>query len=125
MVARMQVLTKLEFDTLAVIASTRPNVKGAVIDSTTGWLIDHLFPHYRRILWPVAICHGYFTSRPERDSERINERVHWSVLAKRTSGPPPYAPPNLPIKINPLKIADITAEEQAFFGHIGKDDEWE
>lgn len=117
MIARMQALTKLEFDPATVIANIRPNVRGTVIDSTKGWLIDHLFPHYRTVLSPVAICHGYFTNQPESHDERINERVHWSVLAKRgqhadtPGGQPAYAPPNLPANIPDAKIAAITDGE--------------
>jgi hypothetical protein len=45
MVARVQALTELEFDRDAVRSSTKPNVNGAVVDSTEGWLLDHTLPH--------------------------------------------------------------------------------
>jgi hypothetical protein len=60
MIARVHVLTGLEFDVEAVKSNTKPNVGGAVEDSTEGiWLLDHYFPHYRVIFAPVAIHHGY------------------------------------------------------------------
>jgi uncharacterized protein (DUF2235 family) len=113
MIARMQALTGLEFDPNAVRSSTKPNINGAVADSTKGWLFDHTFPHYRTVLSPVAIDHGYLMNTEDPSAEHINERVHWSVLAKRRSAQPRYAPPNLPAGIRPEQIADITEEERA------------
>jgi hypothetical protein len=83
MIARLQALTGLEFDIDAVKAGTRPNISGAIVDSTNGWPIDHAFPHYRRILSPDAIHHGYVSNTADPREENINERVHWSVIAKR------------------------------------------
>jgi len=112
LIARVQVLTQLEFDVAAIKANTAPNVGGRVVDSTEGgWLLDHYFPHYRTVLSPVAICHGYFFNRNNPDEEHINERIHWSVIKKRGGGPP-YGPPNLPPHIAPAKIAAMTNEEQ-------------
>jgi uncharacterized protein (DUF2235 family) len=85
MIARVQALTGLEFDVAAVRSNTKPNIGGAVVDSTAGWPIDHVFPHYRAILSPVAIHHGYFSNSKDPTEEHINERVHWSVIAKRTN----------------------------------------
>ena len=82
MIARLQALTGLEFDIAAVKASTRPNISGAIVDSTNGWPIDHTFPHYRGILSPDAIHHGYVSNTANPKEEHINERVHWSVIAK-------------------------------------------
>jgi hypothetical protein len=62
MIARLQALTGLEFDIDAVKAGTRPNISGAIVDSTKGWPIDHTFPHYRMILSPDAIHHGYVSN---------------------------------------------------------------
>jgi hypothetical protein len=117
MIARVQALTGLEFDVDAVKANTAPSVEGAVEDSTKGWLVDHLFPHYRKVLSPVAIEHGYFFNSESADQENINERVHWSVVAKRQNNAAPrYAPSNLPAVIPPDKIAAITAEERVLLG---------
>jgi len=75
--------------------------------------IDHYFPHYRAILSPVAIHHGYLTNSEDPNEEHINERVHWSVIVKRKGNPtPPYNPRNLPGDIPPDKIAEITDEER-------------
>ena len=61
----------------------------------------------------IAIHHGYFFNTPAPNEVHINERVHWSALAKRGSGATPlYNPPNLPTQIPPEKIAAITDEEQ-------------
>ena len=79
--------------------------------------MDHLFPHYRKVLSPVAIEHGYFFNSESADQENINERVHWSVVAKRQNNAAPrYAPSNLPAVIPPDKIAAITAEERVLLG---------
>lgn len=120
MIARIQALTALEFDVARVRAVTRPNIKGEVVDSSKGWIIDQIFPHGRVILSPDAIEHGLFFNTANSDEMHVNERVHWSVISKRGQkckvfGVPdtPYAPPNLPASIRPDQIADITPEEQA------------
>jgi hypothetical protein len=68
-------------------------------------------------LSPIAIHHGYFSNSEDPTEEHINERVHWSVIAKRASTPAyRYSPPNLPKDIRPKKIAEITNEERALLG---------
>jgi len=116
MVARVQALTGLEFDADAVRSSTKPIINGAVVDSTEGWLVDHTFPHYRVVLSPVAIDHGYLMNTEDPSEEHINERVHWTVLAKRANAQESYSPPNLPADIRPEQIAEITDEERALLG---------
>ena len=114
MIARVQALTGLEFNAQAVKSNTKPNVGGAVEDSTEGiWLLDHYFPHYRVILSPVAIHHGYLTNSEDLNEENINERVHWSVIEKGGGDTMPlYNPRNLPSDIPAKKIAAITDEER-------------
>jgi hypothetical protein len=121
MIARVQALTGLEFNVQAVKSNTKPNVESTVEDSTEGiWLLDHYFPHYRVILSPIAIHHGYLTNSEDPNEEHINERVHWSVIAKRRGKTmPPYNPRNLPADIPAMKIAEITDEERDLL----KDDE--
>jgi hypothetical protein len=113
MIARLQALTGLEFDSDAVKADTHPNIAGSIVDSTIGWPIDHAFPHYRTVLSPVAIHHGYVANTDDPHQEHINERVHWSVVTKRqaraTAG---YNPLNLPADIPAANIAAITDEER-------------
>lgn len=119
MIARVQALTKLEFDIVAVRANTNANLAEAVVDSTKGWVIDHAFPHYRTVLSPVAIQHGYLVNSDDPTEEHINERVHWSVIAKRTNAAAiRYSPPNLPINIRPEQIAEITEEERMLLGQV-------
>jgi uncharacterized protein (DUF2235 family) len=110
MIARVQALTALDFDVAAVRSNTKPNIGGVVVDSTQGWPVDHLFPHYREILSPVAIHHGYFSSSKDPTEEHINEQVHWSVIVKHNGTP--YNPPNLPARIPLEKIAAITEQER-------------
>ncbi len=62
MVARVRTLTGLEFDVGSVKSNTKPNLGGVVIDSTKGWILDEHCPHYRTILSPVAIHHGYLVA---------------------------------------------------------------
>ena len=114
MIARVQALTGLEFDVAAVRSNTKPNIGGVVVDSTQGWPVDHLFPHYRPILSSVAIHHGYFSNSRDPTEEHINERVHWSVIAKHKGMP--YNPRNLPAHIPFEKIAAITEQERVLLG---------
>ncbi len=117
MIARVRALTNLEFDIAAVKANTKANLAEEVVDSTKGWVIDHAFPHYRTVLSPVAIQHGYFSNSEDPTEEHINERVHWSVIAKRTNAAAiHYSPPNLLTNIRPEQIAEITEEERTLFG---------
>jgi hypothetical protein len=111
MVARVRALTGLEFDLTSVKTNTKPNIGGSVVDSAKGWFLDEHWPHYRAILSPVAIHHGYLFNTPAPGEVHINERVHWSALAKRISCIL-YDPPNLPSQIPPARIAAITQEEQ-------------
>ena len=101
-------------DAQAVKSKRKPNVGCAIEDSTEGiWLLDHYFPHYRVILSPVAIHHGYLTNSEDLNEENINERVHWSVIAKRRgNATPSYNPRNLPADIPAEKIAEMTDEER-------------
>jgi uncharacterized protein (DUF2235 family) len=120
MIARIQALTKLEFDVARVKEVTKPSLDGEVVDSSKGWIIDQIFPHGRVILSPDAIDHGAFMNMENPDETHINERVHRSVMQKlgrpcTVFGVPntKYAPSNLPQGIRPDQIADITPEEEA------------
>jgi hypothetical protein len=123
MIARLQALTRLEFDVEAVRkATSAKNVNGTVYDSSKGWILDQMFPHFRIVLSPDAIDHGAFMNVRNAKSEHINERVHWTVAKKRGQpctyyGTPgtPYLPPNLPVAIPAEKIADVTPEEAALW----------
>jgi hypothetical protein len=54
-----------------------------------------------------------FLTATDPAEERINERVHWSVIAKHQSQAAPlYSPPNYPADIPADKIAAITDEER-------------
>lgn len=120
MIARTQRLTSLQFDPGSVKAATKPNIDGEIVDSAKGWPVSQLFPHYRRVLSAVAIKHGWFFNTRNPKEEHINERVHWSVIAKR--GRPctvfgvahtRYDPPNLPQDPPTERIAAATPEEQS------------
>ena len=117
MIARVRALTRLEFNDVAITGNTKPDIGGLVIDSTEGWPLDHYFPHYRKILSPVAIHHGYLLNTQDPAEENINERIHWSVFAKHAGNNTPlYRPPNLPTDVLAEKIAAITDEERVFLG---------
>jgi uncharacterized protein (DUF2235 family) len=120
LIARVQSLAGLEFDKAAVRACTNPNIDGEVFDSSKGWPVSQLFPHHRVMLSPEAVHHGYFFNVRQPDVENINEKIHWSALAKRgrpctVFGVPntPYNPENMPLAISSEKVAAITPEEQA------------
>ena len=72
MIARVRALTGLEFDISAVRANTNPKLAETIVDSTQGWVIDHAFPHYRTVLSPVAIAHGYVANREDPTVVHIN-----------------------------------------------------
>jgi len=113
MIARAQALTGLEFNVAAIRSGTKPNIGGTVVDSTKGWPLDHLSPHYRKVLSPIAVHHGYLFNSDDPAEEHINERVHWSVIAKQLDRATPlFNPPNLPADIPEDKIAAITDEER-------------
>jgi uncharacterized protein (DUF2235 family) len=121
MIARLQALTGLAFEMDAVRdVAIEAGLDGEVYDSTIGWLIDHAWPHLRKILSPDAIMHYAFTSEADRTKEHINERVHWSASRKRghpctVFGIPNaiYNPANLLHDIPADKIAEMTIEEQS------------
>ena len=119
MIARVGALTNLEFDTDAIQAVSKPNLDGAIQNSSKGWPISEVFPHHRRVLAPHSIEHGVFLDSENTNDENINERVHWTVPAKRGrhgiifGKPGLYEPPNVPSQIPAVKIAAITDEEKA------------
>jgi hypothetical protein len=123
-IARIKVLTQLEFDDAAIRASIEPAIDGDVVDSTQGWPIDYRWPHYRAVLSPDAIEHEAFVNSTIPQEENINERVHWSVLAKldrsRTplgSAHAPYGPPNLHVPVPSERIASKTNEEEVIWSN--------
>jgi uncharacterized protein (DUF2235 family) len=118
-VARLLALTALEFDVSALKAAAKPNIDGDVPDSSLGWPVSRIFPHSRVVLSSDAIHHGVFFNTRESQEEHINERVHWSVLAKQGRpcnyfGVPntPYLPLNLRQTIPRARVADVTPEER-------------
>jgi uncharacterized protein (DUF2235 family) len=123
MIARLQALTGLQFNTEAVRAvAAMANVDGEVYDSTIGWPIDHRWPHLRRVLSPDAVLHEAFANEIAPAWENINERVHWSALQKRNRlskvfdvGGAVYNPKNLPQHIPPINVAEITVEERTVY----------
>jgi hypothetical protein len=76
MIARVQALTALEFDVAAVRSNTKPNIGGVVVDSTQGWPVDYLFPHYRAILSPVIFIMAISaTVKMQQKSTSTNECI--------------------------------------------------
>ena len=119
MIARMTVLTGLEFDQAAAKAIVKPKIDGEVRDSSIGWPVSRLFPHTRVVLAPDAIHHGIFFNTRRPQEEHINERMHWSVLEKHGRpcnyfGVPdtPYLPHNLPQAIPRDRVAEVAPEER-------------
>lgn len=125
MIARARALTGLAFDLDAVRAALKPDIDGEVVDSAKGWAIDQTFPLSRPIFSPSALSHGYFSNAGDAAEEHVNERLHWSVLAKlgrpcRFYGKDGirYDPPNLKeaaARLGPGfggRIAAVTAQEE-------------
>lgn len=124
MIARTRALTGLGFDLRAVKTALKPDIDGEIYDSAKKWVVDSNFPRPREMFAADALAHGYVTNAGDPKEEHINERAHWSVLAKlgrkcRIFGSPdtPYDPPNLPPAFKrggaPLasRIAAITPQE--------------
>lgn len=125
MISRVRALTGLGFDLDAARELLKPDIDGQIYDSARGWVIDKLFPRGRPMFSPDALSHGLFTNAGDAREEHINERAHWSVLARLgregvVYGKPGvrYDPPNLPPEFRQKgapgragRIAPVTAEE--------------
>ena len=118
MIARVGALTKLELDTGAIKVVAKPNLDGAIQNSSKGWPISEILPHHRRVLAAHSVEHGGFFNSENTDDENTNERVHWTIPAKRGrhgiifGSPGLYEPQNVPSQIPIDKIATITGEEE-------------
>jgi len=117
MIARARALTGLAFDLDEVRKIVKPNIDSEVYDSSKGWVVDSTLPHYRQMFSPDAVGHSYFTNAGDATEEHINERLHWSVLAKlgrpcRFYGKDnvPYDPPNLPAEFRSADAAGLSAK---------------
>lgn len=129
LIARVRKLTRLAFDTAQIRARLNPHVDGEVFDSSKGWPISSVFPYQRPMFASGALAKGIFSNSPDETERHINERVHWSVLAKlgrkgvvygRQTA---YDPPNLPDEFKQAanwtaphvapRIAALTPEEEA------------
>jgi len=127
MIARTKALTGLAFDAEALKSELKPNIDGEIYDSAKKWLVDSLFPHSRQMFSPDALSHSLFSNAGDPKEEHINERLHWSVLAKLGRPCPingksgtAYRPANLPAEFKqsgelPIdvkrKVAAVTREE--------------
>jgi hypothetical protein len=125
MIARTRALTGLAFDLDAARRTLKPDIDGEIYDSAKGWIIDSVFPRGRPMFAFDAQSHGYFSNAGDPKEKHINERLHWSVLAKlgrpcTIYGKPntPYDPGNLPEAFKragapgvPERIARPTPEE--------------
>jgi len=119
MIARVQALTELEFDTSAIKVTIKPNLDGAIENSSKGWPVSEVFPYHRRVLAAQSIDQGVFFNSENSNDENINERVHWTVLAKRGhvgvifgKAGLRYEPSNVPAQIPLDRIATMTDEEK-------------
>jgi hypothetical protein len=135
MIARTRGLTKLGFDLAAAREALKPSIDGAIYDSSNGWPIDTAFPRHREILAKGAVGHFAMSNANDPNEEHVNERVHWSVLAKLGRECPfyasekpgeapkiaPYDPVNLREAMKRLgpdlggAIAPVTPEEMEMF----------
>lgn len=128
MIARTTALTGLVFDEASIRSTIvqLTDIDGAIPDSAEKYVIDQNFPKPRVMFSSEALAHGYFLDSGDAAEEHVNERVHWSVLAKLGrkcsvygKADTPYDPPNLKEAMARLgpglggRIAAITPEEQA------------
>lgn len=122
MIARTQALTGLTFDNDAIRRTLKPNIDGNIPDSAEKYPIDRNFPRSREMFPAGAPANGLLWGG-NPDEEQVNEKVHWSVLAKLSrncdiyGANTRYDPPNLKEAMTRLgpdlagRIAFITPEE--------------
>lgn len=125
MIARTRALTKLTFDTDAIKRALAPNIDGDIPDSAEKYPIDRNFPRAREMFAQGAPANSLFSMAGDPQEEHVNEKTHWSVLAKLDrpctiyGKRMAYAPPNLAAAMTRLgpklagRIAAITPEEEA------------
>ncbi|MBV1703562.1 MAG: DUF2235 domain-containing protein [Hyphomicrobiales bacterium] len=115
MACRLGDLTGLAFDPAALeTLAAGADVEGVVYDSAQGWPLDQWFPRRRLVLAPFAYQVGLFAVMRDETAYNVGERVHWSAIAKRGTGTPPYAPANLGDP-PPDRVAEKTPAERALF----------
>ncbi|MFO1126093.1 MAG: DUF2235 domain-containing protein [Methylocystis sp.] len=123
MIARTQALTGLSFDNDAIRRVLTPNIDGDIPDSAEKYPIDKNFPRSREMFATGAPANSLLWGG-DPDQEHVNEKVHWSVLAKLGrscevygAADTRYAPVNLQQAMARLgsglagRIAYITPEE--------------
>jgi hypothetical protein len=81
MIARTQALTGLSFDNGAIRRALKPNIDGDIPDSAEKYPIDRNFPRSRE-MFPIGAPANSLLWGGSPDEEHVNEKVHWSVLAK-------------------------------------------
>ncbi|MGE0194785.1 MAG: DUF2235 domain-containing protein, partial [Methylocystis sp.] len=82
MIARTQALTGLSFDAEAIRRTLTPNIDGDIPDSAEKYPVDRNFPRSREMFPAGAPANSFFTSSGDPGEEQVNEKVHWSALAK-------------------------------------------
>jgi uncharacterized protein (DUF2235 family) len=125
MIARTQALTGLSFDEDAIRRTLKPNIDGDIPDSAEKYPIDRNFPRSREMFPAGAPANSFFSSGGDPGEEQVNEKVHWSVLAKLGrncaiygAANARYDPPNLSAAMRRLgrdlagKVAALTPEEE-------------
>jgi uncharacterized protein (DUF2235 family) len=123
MIARTQALTGLSFDEAAIKRALKPNIDGNIPDSAEKYPIDRNFPRSREMFPAGAPANSLLSSSGDPAEEQVNEKVHWSVLAKLGrscniyGANSRYDPPNLKEAMARLgsnlagRVASITEEE--------------
>ena len=82
MIARTQALTGLSFDEAAIRRALKPNIDGNIPNSAEKYPIDRNFPRSREMFPAGAPANSLVSSSGDPAEEQVNEKVHWSVLAK-------------------------------------------
>jgi hypothetical protein len=123
MIARTQALTGLSFDEAAIRRALKPNIDGNIPDSAEKYPIDRNFPRRREMFPAGAPANSLVSSSGDPAEEQVNEKIHWSVLAKLGrscniyGANSRYDPPNLKEAMARLgsnlagRVASITEEE--------------
>jgi len=124
MIARTQALAGLSFDNDAIKRALKPDIDGDIPDSAEKYPIDRNFPRHREMFPAGAPANSFVSAGGDAGEEQVNEKVHWSVLAKLGrscnvygAANTRYDPPNLKEAMArlgadlPGRVARVTPEE--------------
>ena len=109
MIARTQALTGLSFDEAAIRRALKPNIDGNIPNSAEKYPIDRNFPRSREMFPAGAPANSLVSASGDPAEEQVNEKVHWSVLAKLGRSCNIYGAANSPLRSSKPERSDGAA----------------